>query len=258
MSDLKRALEGPVLTLTLDRESQRNALSVSLVDDLLGALAEAARDPQVRVVVLTGAGARAFCAGGDLGGGPGGDGFLEAHEGRRRYAALLSSLASFEKPTIARVNGLALAGGLGLVCACDLALATDDAQFGTPEVNVGLFPYMVTALLFRALAPKHAMELVLTGRRIDAAEALRIGLVNRALPRAELDAAVAGLAAELASKSPAVLRLGKRALASTRDLATGPALELLAAQLSVNSLAEDALEGIAAFLEKRPPDWKGR
>ncbi len=259
MAELNSSLDGAVLTLTLSREAQRNSLSSGLVAELIAALDEAAQQPSVRVVVITGAGPKAFCAGGDLSGaGLADDGFLGIHEGRRRYASLLSRLADYEKPTIARVNGLALAGGLGLVCACDLAVAADDAQFGTPEVNIGLFPYMVTALLGRAVAPKHAMELVLTGRRIDAAEASRIGLINRAVAREQLDDTVRALAEELAGKSPAVLRLGKRAMALTRDASLPTALELLSAQLSINSLTEDAAEGVSAFLEKRAPEWKGR
>lgn len=257
MAELEQAYADHVLTLTLSRPAQRNALSASLVDALIAALDEAAQNDRVRVVVLTGAGDKAFCAGGDLAG-AGGDGFLALHDGRRRYARLLTRLTELEKPVVARINGHALAGGLGLVCACDLAIAADDAQFGTPEVDVGLFPYMVTALLFRQVPTKHANRLVLTGQRIDAQEAVRLGLINEAVPRDQLDDTVGRLAGTLAGKSPAVLRLGKRALTSTRDLSLGPALELLAAQLSVNSLAEDAAEGVSAFLEKRAPAWTGK
>lgn len=257
MAELEHAYADHVLTLTLSRPTQRNALSASLIEALIEALDEAGKDDRVRAIVLTGAGEKAFCAGGDLAGGSG-DGFLAMHDGRRRYAALLTRLSELEKPVVARVNGHALAGGLGLVCACDLAIAADDIQLGTPEVDVGLFPYMVTALLFRQVPVKHANRLVLTGQRISAEEAVRIGLLNEAVPRERLDEAVHSLAGTLASKSPAVLRLGKRALARTRDLPLGPALELLAAQLSVNSLAEDAAEGVSAFLEKRPPAWTGR
>lgn len=258
MAELETSRNEHVLTLTLSRIAQRNALSANLVEALVAALDEAERDDAVRVVVLTGAGGKAFCAGGDLSGAGGGEGFLAQHDTRRRYATLLERLVSLEKPVVARVNGHALAGGLGLVCACDLAISTDDAAFGTPEVNVGLFPYMVTALLFRQLAPKHASELVLTGERITADQAVRMGLINQAVPRSQLDEAVGALTSKLAAKSPAVLRLGKRALRQTRDLALAPALELLAAQLSINTLAEDAAEGIGAFLEKRAPDWTGR
>jgi len=259
MAELRPERSGPVLTLVLDREPQRNALNGALVAELTAALDEAQRDDTVRVVVITGAGTRAFCAGADLSTGLGGDeGFLGTHEGRRRYGELLQAIAGCARPTVARVNGAALAGGLGLVCACDLAVAAEDAVFGTPEVNVGLFPYMVTAFLMRAIAPKHAMDMVLTGRRVPAPEAARLGLVNRAVPREKLDAEVEALAAELAGKSPAVLRLGKRAIRRTRDAGLETALELLAAQLTINTLAEDAAEGIAAFLEKRPAQWKGR
>jgi enoyl-CoA hydratase/carnithine racemase len=260
MSELRRSLDAGVLTLTLDREAQRNALSGALIAQLLEALAQAETDPGVRVVVLTAAGARVFCAGADLAAGLGGEGegFLATHEGRRRYGELLQALSGSSRPTVARVAGHALAGGLGLVCACDLALCADDVEFGTPEVNVGLFPYMVTAFLLKAVPPKHALEMVLTGRRVPAREAERLGLVNRAVPRDRLDAEVAALAATLAAKSPAVLRLGKRAMRRARDLPLESALELLASQLTINSLAEDAAEGISSFLEKRPPEWRGR
>lgn len=258
MVELETTRNEHVATLTLSRVAQRNALSASLVEALIAAVDAAERDERVRVVVLTGAGDKAFCAGGDLSGSGGDEGFLAQHDARRRYALLLERLVSLEKPVVARVNGHALAGGLGLVCACDLAISTDDASFGTPEVNVGLFPYMVTALLFRQLAPKHASELVLTGERINANQAVQMGLINQAVPRSLLDEAVGTLTSKLAAKSPVVLRLGKRALRQTRDLALTPALELLAAQLSINTLSEDAAEGIGAFLEKRVPDWTGR
>lgn len=258
MAELLVTKDGGILTLSISRERQRNSLSAAVISELNAALRDAATDAAVRVVVLSGAGEKAFCAGGDLAGAPGEEGFLAAHEGRRQYAALLEALVSFEKPTIARVNGLALAGGLGLVVACDLAVAADDVQFGTPEINVGLFPYMVTALLFRAIPPKRAYELVLTGQRISASEALAWGLINRSVPRAELDNEVQKLAKEVAGKSPAILRLGKRALRKTRDVPLEPALELLASQLSINSLTEDAMEGVASFIEKRPPQWKGK
>lgn len=243
--------------LTLDREKARNALSSEAVVALTRALQDAEADPAVRVVVLTGAGSRVFCAGGDLSGMVG-DGFLAAHEQRRAYAKLLDTLQGLAKPTVARINGHALAGGLGLALACDLAVCAEHAEFGTPEIDVGLFPMMVMALLQRHVGRKQALELVMTGERIPAARALSLGLVNRVVKAEELDAAVAALAGKLAGKSAAVLGLGKRAFLSAEGLPFKAALELLAGQLSINTLAEDAAEGVSAFLEKRPPSWKDR
>jgi enoyl-CoA hydratase/carnithine racemase len=247
-----------VATLTIDRPAVRNALSGAVIGQLLGHLDALDRDPAVRALVVTGAGDRIFCAGGDLSSMGDADGMLAAHDERARYGQLLLKLSQVGKPSIARVNGHAMAGGLGLMMACDLAVAADDAQFGTPEVDRGLFPMMVVALLQRHLGRKRALELVLTGARFDAKTALDWGLLNRAVPRAALDATVTQLAQQLASKSPAILKLGRRAFFAAEDLAFGQALEHLASQLSLNLLAEDAAEGVTAYLEKRPPQWKNK
>ena len=243
-----------VATLTIDREARRNALAPRTVDELSEAFSAAERDEAARVVVLTGAGEKAFCSGGDLASGMT-EGFLEGHEGRRAFGRLLVQMRGLEKPIIARVNGYALGGGLGLVAAC---VAVEDARFGTPEIDVGLFPWMIAAVLYRTLPAKSVNELVFTGEKIGAARALEIGLVNRVVPREALDEATAALAGKVASKSPAILRLGRRGLAVIEDQPFEKAVEFLASQLSLNTLAEDAMEGIAAFMEKRPPDWKGR
>ncbi len=242
--------------LTIHREAARNALSPAVLDGLLKGLDEAEANASVRCVVLTGAGSKAFCAGGDLGGLA--DGFLAGHEGRRGYGQLLLRLQSFPKPTIARLNGHALAGGMGLVLACDFAIASTEAQLGLPEIDRGLFPMMLLALLQRHLGRKQALQLLLTGDRVSAAEALKLGLLNQAVEPAGLDAAVDALAAKLAGKSQAILKLGKRAFLAAEDLPLAQAIELLAANLSINVLAEDAAEGVTAFLEKRKPNWKDR
>jgi len=207
--------------------------------------------------VLTGAGTRVFSAGGDLQGMEE-DGFLAGHEARRRYGLLLEQLGAFPKPTVARLNGHALGGGLGLVCACDLAVAADHAELGTPEVDVGLFPMMVLAWLQRHVGRKRALEMVLTGVRLKAEEALRWGLLNRVVPLEGLDAATRGLGQQLSSKSQAVLALGKRAFRRAEGLPLEAATELLSAELSLNLSTEDATEGVRAFLSKRPPTWKDR
>jgi enoyl-CoA hydratase len=258
MPELREEQRGAARWLVLDRPAQRNALSTGLLAELHAAFLRADGDGDVRAICLTGAGEKAFCSGMDLASAALHAEPVAAHEGRRAYAALLADLSRLGKPVVACVNGAVLGGGMGLLAACDLAVASDDARFGTPEVDVGLFPFMALAPLSRCLGRRAALELVLTGRRIDAQEALALGLVNRVLPRAQLAAATDDLLETLAQKSPAALRLGRRAFYATQDLPYEAQLEALCAQLSINALAEDAAEGVAAFLEKRKPEFKGR
>lgn len=252
------SVEGGVLTLTIDREERRNALSHEVLTGLLRGVRETARGDDVRVVVITGAGERAFCAGADLGTFSADVTQLELHEGRGLLRELVLAIRECPRPVVARVQGLALAGGFGLMLACDLAVASEAAAFGTPEVDVGLWPFMIGALVARHVSSKRALDLMLTGRRIDAATALEWGLVSRVVPAASLDAAVAELTAGLAAKSPLVLRLGKAAYHATEDVALAPALEHLQAQLSLLTQSKDAVEGVTAFFQKRPPEWTGR
>ncbi len=250
---------GPAAEITINRPERRNALTFDTIEALRSALAGAASDPEVRAVVLTGAGESAFCSGADLGGIEGGDiGVLAAHEGRGQLAALFDDLWELGKPTIAKVRGYALAGGFGLALACDFVIATDDATFGTPEVDVGLWPYMITIPILRSMAPKVALDLMLTGRRVDAAEALRIGFVNDVVEPDRLDDRVDELVSSLARKSPTAIKLGRTAFYSVLDVPAAQALPHLHGMLSVAAATEDAAEGIKAFEQRRKPDWPGR
>jgi enoyl-CoA hydratase/carnithine racemase len=248
-----------VARITINRPDRRNAMSWEVMRGLRAAVGAAKSDPEVRVVVLTGAGDKAFCAGADLGDMGGHDGgFLEVHDARGELASLMDELWHLGKPTIARVQGWAMAGGFGLAMTCDLVVASDRARFGAPEIDVGLWPYMITVPLTRSMPPKRALELMLTGRVVDAAEAERIGFVTRVVPHDELDAAVDELAATLAAKSPAVMKLGRESFYAVWDQAAGDALALLHSMLTLTTNTEDSVEGITAFLEKRPPQWRGR
>lgn len=247
-----------VCTITINRPDRRNALSWDVMSELGQAFAAARSDSDVRVVVLTGAGDKAFCAGADLTSVASNPSVVEQHEGRGAMPRLFDTMWSLGKPIIARVRGFALAGGFGLALACDMIVAADDAQFGTPEINVGMWPMMITVPMLRSMPPKIALELQMTGRRVDATEALRIGFVNRVVPVEDLDATVAALATELAAKSPSIMKFGRDAFYTVLDLPADPALTHLQMGLAMVNATEDSREGLRAFGEKRPPNYTGR
>jgi enoyl-CoA hydratase len=255
--DLLYARRDAVATITIDRPNTRNALGTDTVKELRQAFDQARRDDAVRVIVLTGAG-KVFCAGADLQSFRSQPSELDRYFQRRNLADLFLEMTELGKPTIARVNGHALAGGFGLVAACDLAIASDAAQFGMPEVNVGVWPMMIMAIVFRNVPRKAGMELMLTGKRIDAAEAARIGVINRQVPAARLDTEVEALATELAEKSPIGMRLGLEAFYRMQDMSFPSALAYLQDQLALLGLSDDLKEGVTAFFEKREPRFTGK
>lgn len=246
-------------TVTLNQPDRRNPLSGAMIRDLGAAMAWAKADSGVRVVVLTGAGEKAFCAGADLASAFNSDaGELERHYGRRGIAGLFRQMRELGKPIVGRINGHALAGGFGLACACDLLVAVEEAGFGTPEVNVGVWPMMISALMARNLPRKVVLEMMLLGDRWTAEQMRVAGLVNRVTSRADLDSVTAEIAARLARKSPAVTRLGRDAFYRSEDMALDDALDFLHSQLTLVTLTEDSGEGVRAFFEKREPEFKGR
>jgi enoyl-CoA hydratase/carnithine racemase len=247
-----------VLQLMINRPERRNALNSEVLGELAAGISEAKEDADVRVIVLTGAGDKAFCAGGDLNPGAMKSGMLAMHEDRRGFVDLFQTMRAAGKPIIARVQSHCLAGGMGLMLGCDLAIAAESATFGTPEIKRGLFPMMIMALIFRTVGRRAGMEMILTGRRYDSAAAEKMGLVNSVVPDDQLDFAVLELANRIAGFSPAILKLGRDAFYMQEDMPFDQALEFLRSQLTINTLAEDAAEGIMSFFQKRPPKWKGR
>ena len=247
-----------VAFITINRPDRRNAISPEVVTGISSALTTADGDEDVRVVVLTGAGEKAFCAGGDLGGGSFTGGKVAEHFRRADVGALFEQMRAARIPIVARVNGHALAGGFGLMLACDLVVAASSAEMGTPEVNIGLWPFMISAVIQRDLPRKVALDLMLSGRRISASEGERWGFVNRVVEPTDLDKAVDELVAELKSKSPLILALGKRSFYRAEDMSFEQGLQYLAGMLTVCLESEDTVEGVTAFLQKRAPEWKGR
>jgi enoyl-CoA hydratase/carnithine racemase len=258
MEQVRYQVDGPVARVTIDRPERRNAMSFQVMRELAEAFAAAKADDAVRVVVLTGAGEQAFCAGADLSGIGSQVGPAQMHEARGQVANLFRALWRLGKPTIARVRGYCLAGGFGLALACDFVIASEDSTFGTPEIDIGLWPYMISVPLLRSMPPKVALDLMMTGRRVKADEAERIGFVNQVVPVDGLDSAVDELAATIASKSPVIVRWGRDSFYRVLDMAGEEALDYLHAMLTVTTTTEDTAEGLAAFAEKRKPVWKGR
>ena len=250
--------EGGVAYLTLDQPDTRNALSNQLLGELIEALEVARDDDAVRCVVLGSSHDKVFSAGASLDQFAADVPLVHKHFGTERFPKLFRTIMQLGKPTICAANGHVLAGALGVALACDLIVASDAATFGTPEINVGAFPFMIMALIYRNVPRKKTNELLLLGERISAEEAREAGIVNKVVPAAELEAAVDDWATRLAAKSPVLMKLGKDAMYRQLDMPFEDALDFLRAQLSVAFTTEDIQEGVRAFFEKREPRWKGR
>lgn len=247
-----------VATVTLNNPEKRNMLSGQMLSELVDAMKTARDAEEVRSVVLTGAGDKVFCAGADLGGFAADVPLVAKHFATDLFLEYFRLMPRLGKPSLCAANGHVLAGGMGLALSCDLLIAKEGVTFGTPEINVGAFPYMIMAIIYRNVPRKKVNEMMLLGERLSAEEAVEYGLANKVVPAAELDDAVAEWAAKLASKSPVLMRLGHDAMYRQQDMAVDDALEYLRSQLSLTFSTEDIVEGVTAFFEKRDPQWKGR
>lgn len=256
--ELLYEVEDGVATVTLNRPDQRNALNGELLASLVEAMKQARDDDDVRSVVLTGAGEKVFCAGADLGGFAAETPLVEKHFASDLFLEFFSLMPRLGKPSLCAANGHVLAGGMGLALSCDLVIVREGARFGTPEINVGAFPYMIMALIYRNVPRKKVNEMMLLGEQISAEDAVACGLANKVVPAGEFDQAVSDWAIRLASKSPVLMRLGHDAMYRQQDMAFEDALEMLRSQLSLTFSTEDIREGVSAFFEKRDPEWKGR
>jgi enoyl-CoA hydratase/carnithine racemase len=247
-----------IATITLNDPSTRNALSPEVLAALIGCFERARDDDRVRAIVLASSHETVFSSGANLGGFAADVPLVHRHFGTEAFVSLFKLIGELGKPTLVAASGHVLAGALGIALACDLIVASEQATFGTPEINVGAFPFMIMALIYRNVGRKKANELLLLGERWSAQEALAAGLVNKVVPAAELDGAVAEWADKLAAKSPVIMRLGKEAMRRQLDMPLDDALDYLRAQLTLATSTEDIVEGVTAFFQKREPEWKGR
>jgi enoyl-CoA hydratase/carnithine racemase len=247
-----------IASVTLNDPATRNALSADMLEGLIGAFERARDEDAVRCIVLASSHERTFSSGANLGGFAADAPLVHRHFGSERFVSLFALIGALGKPTICAVRGHVLAGALGIALACDLIIASEEASFGTPEINVGTFPFMIMALIYRNVPRKKANELLLLGERWSAQEAHAAGIVNRVVPAGEFDAAVADWSGKLAASSPVIMRLGKEAMRRQLDMPLDDALDYLRAQLSLAMSTEDIVEGVSAFFEKREPQWKGR
>jgi enoyl-CoA hydratase len=250
--------EAGVATITLNDPDTRNALSVEMLGALIVAFERAREEDEARCIVLASSHEKTFSSGASLGGFAGETSLVEKHFGSERFVGLFKLIGELGKPTVCAADGHVLAGALGIALACDLIVASEQASFGTPEINVGTFPFMIMALIYRNVPRKKANELLLLGERFSAQEALAAGIVNRVVPPQELGGAVREWAVKLAGKSPVIMRLGKEAMRRQMDMPLDDALDYLRAQLTLAMSTEDIVEGVSAFFEKREPQWKGR
>ena len=250
--------ETGVATIAMDQPDSRNALSDALLSDLIAAFTQARDEESVRAVVLASTHEKVFSAGGNLGGFAAEAPLIHKHWGTNKFPALFALIGQLGKPVLCAAGGHVLAGALGLALACDLIVAKETARFGTPEINVGVFPFMIMALIYRNVPRKKVNEMLLLGEQLSAQEAERIGIVNRVVAPDEFDEAVRDWAEKLAKKSPVLMRMGKDAMYRQQDLALEDALAYLQSQLTIAFSTEDIQEGVKAFFEKREPQWKGR
>ncbi|MFI5282450.1 MAG: enoyl-CoA hydratase/isomerase family protein [Candidatus Dormibacterales bacterium] len=257
MEQVLLAVDGYIATVMLNRPEQRNPLSGVMLKDLAAAFRWCQREDDVRCVVLTGAGDRVFCAGADLGSFDAGMSDLERHRSRELFVDLFALMASLGKPIVGRINGHALAGGLGLACSCDILVSTDTATFGTPEINVGIWPMMIQAVLTRSIPRKVLLEMEMLGDRWTASQLQALGVINRVVPAGQLDATVNEISLKLSRKSPLAMRLGRDSFYRQQDMEFRAALDYLHSQFTLITLTEDSKEGVRAFFEKREPDFKG-